>query len=123
MKKIASGFSILFVCMLIAALSVAALSFMRSSSFLTSLAVARENREYQYWACLGLKSYAQSLILAGSELPEDPMVFAYWPHEQSPYQGVIKFSARETEIQITVQLRDQKMIFQELSFVTLKPIT
>jgi hypothetical protein len=120
MKKNVSGFSMLFVLMLIAALSMVAISFMRTSGFLSGLAGAREAQEYQYWACLGLKSYAQALLANGGTLPVEPIYMQHWPISDSRYQGVIRFSLTDAEIITTVQLRDQKTVLKELTFTTKK---
>lgn len=120
MKKTVPGFSMLFVFMLVAALSVAALSFVRTSAFLTSLAGAREVQEYQYWGCQGLKSYAQALLAKGGALASEPIVMQHWPVSGSRYQGVIRFSLTDAEILTTVQLMDQKTVLKELTFTTKK---
>lgn len=123
MKKPVSGFSMLFVLMLLAALSVTAISFVRTSGFLTSLAGAREAQEYQYWACEGLKSYAQALLAGGSTVPSKPVILQHWPISSSRYQGVIQFSLTDIQIITTVQLRDQKIVLKELTFATKKPLS
>jgi len=123
MKKAVSGFSMLFVLMLLAALSVTVISFVRTSGFLSSLAGAREVQEYQYWACQGLKSYAQALLAAGSALPVEPVVMRHWPISSSRYQGVIQFSSADAQIITTVQLRNEKIVLKELTFTTKKQLS
>jgi hypothetical protein len=121
MKKAVSGFSMLFVLMLVAALSVAAISFVRTSGFLANLACAREAQEYRYWACEGLKNYAQALLAKGGTLPIEPLIIRHWPVSGSRYQGVIQCSLIDAEIVTTVQLRDHKTVLKKLTFTTKKP--
>jgi len=122
MKNTFSGFSILFVLMLVAALSIAAISFVRTSSFLTTLAIARQGAEEQYWACQGLKSYARALLQSQGEVPTEPIVIDPWLTQGSRYQGVIRFASTDTEVIATVQLKNQKTVLKELTFTFKKEL-
>lgn len=115
-----SGFSVLLILLLSAALSVACLSFMRTSTFLADLARARENNEYQYWAFRGLKSYAEAMVYSGDPLSREPLVFNAWPTAHSSYRGIIQFSDVGLPIVVTVKLMDQKRTLQETVFNVIK---
>lgn len=103
-------------------MSAAALSFMRTSSFLTRLAIAREAKEYQYWAAYGLMNYAIAAIQTSPSIPIQPIIFEQWPTVQSPYQGLIQATVADDQVTITVQLTGGKTVHEQLTRVIPLPI-
>lgn len=122
MKHTVSGASILLVIFLMTALSVAALSYVRTSGFLTSLALARQETEYQYWAAYGLMNYASATIRTQKDVCDEPILIHAWPTKNAPYQGVINTVVAGNQVIITVQLLKEKRVLKELAYKkALKP--
>ena len=115
MKHTAPGFSMLLVLLLAAALAVAALSYVRTSGFLSMLARARQDTEYQYWATYGLMQYACATVRTAQDVGTEPIVIKTWPTAESLYQGVIRASVQGNRLFLTVQLMQGGTVLKELS--------
>lgn len=115
MKHTRSGFSVLLVLLFAAALAVTALSYVRTSGFLSALARARQDAEYQYWAAHGLMQYACATMRTAKDVSAEPIFFGSWPTAQSPYRGVIRATVQGNTIMLTVQLMQGKTVLSQLT--------
>ncbi len=122
LHRASPGFSVILVLILMAALSVSALSFVRMSNFLMAFAREREMKEYQYWAAYGLMHYAIACIQSLPKVPADPIAIEHLPLDQSTYQGLIRFEMVGDKLAITVQVIGGKRTHQQLSHIMAIPI-